>query len=903
MTSAAAFLGGLIGAGPALAADSARCELGGSLGLGVVQGVPVLTWATTRELGVVGFDLFAVDAMGGPGGSLNPALVAASNSPAGASYGMPISARWTDTNARVVVRVWAEDATHTDHLCKIDGGAAIAAKAVPLVAASRETQPRPRNASTAGLPAVESVDFTTIRAGVCHLAWSDLADAFGLPADEIARRADQGLLGLRQQGMPVPSWGDPTTGGHYYFAPRIDTLFFAGNVTQVRFEGAPAMASVAIPSGLGSGRPHATGHAAFERNLQPVPTLPGEAEEDFWVWDPFLGGHPTFGNRSYPFDLAGLASASGLAAAVVDVISASEAQHEFSVVLNGHLLGTESWSGRARRQLRFDVDPAWLVANGNTLQITNSGERISLAYLDRFAVDYPRTLMPVDGPILFDATDGAVLEASGPAGTSVEVWDVTVPTAPVRWERTDPVSDAGVMRFPGTAGHGYVAFLRGAADRPEGSRGFGPDTLGGARPGADYLVITPDTLVDAAGGLARVRSAQGLSTLVVPLPAIRHEFGHGLSTPAALSAFLAHARAHWATPPRYAVIVGDGTYDYRNHSGNTDNLVPPLVTMTAFGRAVSDVLFGDADRDGRTDVAIGRLPVHTAEELALLLGQMADYESRVVASPRALVLADRPDAGGDFIVNAGQVKALLEGTFAIDTIYNDALETSVVHDLVAQDLSAGVSLFNYIGHGGRDRLGPSYFGIGDVAAQDFGPQQPLVVAMTCASGQFGLPGTPCLGEALLLKTGRAPVAVWSPSGFSIDFQAHQLHLLLAEAVTSQPIGTRLGDTLRRCVAAFRDGGGDAVSPAIYNLLGDPGLPLNFGARPVVLTARVVGGELRFQLTGTPGKSYRVEASGRIDGTGWAALRVVTADATGGVGFAEAIAAGVEWQYYRAVMAP
>ena len=633
-----------------------------------------------------------------------------------------------------------------------------------------------------------------------------------------------------------------------------------------------------------------------------MPNLPGEVEDDFWVWDPFLGGHPAFGDRKYTFDLDGLVPVSGASGITVEIISASVAQHSFSVTLNGHLLGTTNWSGPVRQALHFDIDSAWLQAATNSLRITSVGDRLSLAYLDRFTVGYPRRLQPDRGPILFSAPDDSVLEASGPAGTTVEVWEVTDPLQPVRLVRSATAVDPSLLRFQGTSGKNYVTFLRGAVDPTDPLRPFGPDTLQGSQAGAEYLIIAPDSLVGPAGILADRRSRQGLSTRVVSISRIQHEFGYGLSTPTALAGFFRYASTYWNTPPKYEVLVGDGSYDYQNFSGNTDNLIPPLLAGNEFGRAVSDVLFGDLNRDGHSDIAIGRLPVHSAGELNRILGQMADFESRTVTAPTALMLADQPDEGGEFIANARAVQGLLTKSFSVNTIFNDNLDTQAVHDQLLQALSGGVNVFNYIGHGGRDRFGSGYLTETDVGLLDFGPQQPVVVAMTCAAGEFGLPGSPCLGEALLLMTNRAPVAVWSPSGYSVDFQAHQLNLVLSDQLSRQPVGTRLGDTLRQVVSLYRDQGGDAVSPEIYNLLGDPALPLNFGTPRPSLTAQNTADGIHLNLSGTPKSTYRLEATDPLTPPDWQLQGEVVTDATGGARFAQALSPGLVQRYFRATFA-
>lgn len=895
-------LGLAFGVLPAGAVESWRCVLTGPVALSQVQGSAALIWATSAERGVIGYDLLQAGSAPGSDIRLNPALIAASNSPAGGTYNWPVPAGLAVENTTVVLRIWTQDAAFTDQAGRIERRPEVSAAPAILAPTSAPGRLRSGKPSPSGLSGVETVDVPTSRAGVYFLSFSELADAFQIPAEEVARRADAGRLELRQQGVPVPGWSGTAAGGCYFFAPRIESLFFEGNVTQVRFEEALPVKSVVVPADLGVGRTAAPGWLTVEQNRQAVPTLPGAAEDDFWVWDPFLGGHPSFGKRTYLFDLAGLAAGGASVGVTVEIISSSVAQHEFTATLNGQVLGTQTWSGPQRQTLSFAADSAWWQATGNALELTSTGDRLSLAYLDRFRVGYLRRLEPGSGSVLFSAPDDSVLEATGPAGTAVEVWDVTAAAQPVRLVSSDLSANPGTLRFPGTPGHAYVTFLRGSADRPEPLRPFGPDSLHGVQPGAGYLVIAPDLLVASAGALADRRSAQGLSARVVPLGQIHHEFGFGLPTPAALAQFLAYAHSHWSARPQYGVLLGDGTYDYKNYSGNTDNLIPPLVTLTQFGRAVSDELFGDLDHDGRPEIAMGRLPVHSAAELVRVVEQLADFEARVVPAPRALLLADQPDEVGDFTANAQAVQALLSPGFSVAAILNVNLTTETVRDRLYPALAEGVSVFNYIGHGGRDRLGSGYLTETDVSTLDFGPEQPLVVAMTCAAGVFGLPGVPCLAEVLLLKTGRAPVAMWSPSGFSIDFQAHQLNLLLADQLARQPLGTRLGDTLRRVVTAYIEQGGDLVSPAIYNLIGDPGLRLNFGTAPVRLEARIAADGLQLDFVGGPRTTYQVEASVRLDGPDWQEQGEVVTDDTGRAGFVQALSTGPGQRFFRVTYA-
>ena len=59
---------------------------------------------------------------------------------------------------------------------------------------------------------------------------------------------------------------------------------------------------------------------------------------------------------------------------------------------------------------------------------------------------------------------------------------------------------------------------------------------------------------------------------------------------------MAHQR--WVFPPRYLVLLGDGTYDYRDLKAFGDNLVPPLMVPTRYGLFTSDSGFGNVEETG-----------------------------------------------------------------------------------------------------------------------------------------------------------------------------------------------------------------------------------------------------------------------------------------------------------------
>ena len=119
------------------------------------------------------------------------------------------------------------------------------------------------------------------------------------------------------------------------------------------------------------------------------------------------------------------------------------------------------------------------------------------------------------------------------------------------------------------------------------------------------------------------------------------EFSFGNKSPKAIKDFLASAKANWKKPPRFVLLVGDASFDPRNYLGMGDfDFVPTKLVDTAYLETASDDWFVDLNNDGLPEMAIGRLPVQTAEEAAIVVSKIMGYEKSSKKN-EAILVADR----------------------------------------------------------------------------------------------------------------------------------------------------------------------------------------------------------------------------------------------------------------------
>jgi hypothetical protein len=274
------------------------------------------------------------------------------------------------------------------------------------------------------------------------------------------------------------------------------------------------------------------------------------------------------------------------------------------------------------------------------------------------------------------------------------------------------------------------------------------------------------------------------------------------------------------------VLAGEGTYDYKNNQAYGDNLLPPLMASTPHGLFASDNQFADVvGNDGVPEMAVGRLPVATPDELDAFIDKITAYETGGGDwTNRILMLADNPDDGGNFPSDSDDVAGLLPSNeYEANKIYLSEHSTEEARTLVLNGINNGALLVNYIGHAGLDRLAQEGMLLSsDVESLGNGNRLPVVTAMTCVAGQFAMPGYDALGELMVLHENGGAIATWAPTGLSLN----ELAIILDKEFfrTAFVNGDKvLGHVVLKALGNYAGTGKPHFMLDIYNLLGDPAL--------------------------------------------------------------------------------
>ena len=678
--------------------------------------------------------------------------------------------------------------------------------------------------------------------GIYYLDSSKISSLLGITSKEVIKNIRNTHLTLSNKGTEIAYIPAADNTGLYFYGEGIDSIYTKENMYWAKRGRGLHMEHIdgdgPVPVAYGT----FSETLKIEEDHHIVPILFDNPEADYWFWDYIVSGDPAFDTKTYTIRADAVANTPNLATLTVNLhgftnTSVNPDHHVVVSIIDGNNIetvlgptvpGDDTWDGQEPHTVEYGFNQELLADGDNTIKVTgmlDTGAPHSIFYVDSFALTYQRLYQAHDNKLFCTGNGNPVITAYGFADSDILVFDVTDPYKPKLIEATTIDGTAGNYRVsftPSSPDTPYLALSISSAITDPTAWADSSSNLSKRHNKADYLVIAPEELKDAAQSLADYRQSQGLKTMVVLLEDIMDEFNTGIYSPEAIRDFLTYAYQNWRGHPKYVVLLGEGTYDYKDNKGFGDNLMPTLFGATPYGLAPSDNLYADVDGDHVPEMAIGRIPVLTSDELQYSLGKIITYEGSI--HNQIVLLADNQDDGGNFTANSNEMTGLVPHQYEAVKIYLDEYDLNYARQLLFDKMTYGNTLFmNYMGHAGIDRLAQE----GLLRTSDLesliNPDNPSVLtAMTCTMGQFAVPGYDSLSEALVIKIDGGAVAVWAPTSLSFDFHSRILDEEFFNAAFQNNEAV-LGDVILKAFQGYDAQGGPTYVIDIYNLLGDPAL--------------------------------------------------------------------------------
>jgi len=694
---------------------------------------------------------------------------------------------------------------------------------------------------------------------------------------------------------------DAGEGFSFYAVPQ-PTPYAADAVFWLSIAPAPGAAIATVTPPASTGRQTSYLHTdRYESNRLYYSYIPLTEGAEHWYWDILTPAISIA--RSYPFTVSERADAGD--ARITLTLAGYDGAHVTEVAVNAQIAAHVAWQGRTPQTIAASVPVTWLQPGVNTLRVTALGPSPDLQYVDAFTVGYPRQLVAQADRLTFTALGAQQLTLAGFNAPEVAVYNLADPDHPRRLAATvtAPCPCAVAFDTPAGADAPYLALTAAQVITPTAIVAAPAADLLAPATGADYLILTPAELAPALEPLVAQRRRAGLRVRVVDAQAVYDDFGDGRRDPAAIQRFLLHTLAAWPAPaPAYVLLVGDGSYDPRGF------VTPPAPTIPAWLRLVDPVI-GETASDHRYVTAaldsqlpqmmIGRLPAHTAEEVAGMVAKILAFEAAPAAATwrrQALLVADnayqsdgRPDPAGDFWALADRAASLLTtgGVDVTRLYYNPCAATTaaacnlpdppyprygdaavLTADLLAR-VNAGRGLVIYTGHASPLSWAgaPYLLRASDIAALTSSAPPFVALEMSCYTGFFH-GRYESLAETLLRAPGGA-VASWASSGQSaVRGQDVLLERLLTTLLTDAPAGVTLGQAVLAAKLHLYGAGGGAYAAALdtFHLFGDPALVMQAAAPATPTATPTPSATVPAVDTPTPSSTPLVTATSLVSAT-------------------------------------
>lgn len=484
----------------------------------------------------------------------------------------------------------------------------------------------------------------------------------------------------------------------------------------------------------------------------------------------------------------------------------------------------------------------------------------SLGWLDFLAVNVRRSLVFEGGQKLFRDTQSAIpghvaQYVLGSASNAVNVWEVTDPFNAAKVAATPSGNDI-TFRLASDSIREFAAF-DGTSFIPVQFIGIINNQDLHAIRGYNMLIISPAEFSDQATRLATYHAtADGLSTLVVDPELIYNEFSSGVQDISAIRDYIKmlYDVGTGNDTLGYVLLFGDGSYDNKNRVTGNTNFIPTYQSEESLhpvNSFVTDDFYTFLDNgEGNgaydvSDVAIGRLPIKTADEAIHAVDKIIHYDtqsSQTMGDWRNVIcfVADDDDERSNDHVRASEQLASqinnMQNAYISDKIYLDAYpQVSTpggqrypeVNKAITARVEKGALIVNYTGHGGE--VGWSHersLEVSDINSWRNYDKMPVFLTATCEFSRFDDPGRTSAGELVFLNPLGGGIALFTttrPTYGTPNLALNSTFYNYAFRLNSNGEHLRMGDLL---LITKRESG-STPNGKKFVLFGDPALRMAY----------------------------------------------------------------------------
>lgn len=564
----------------------------------------------------------------------------------------------------------------------------------------------------------------------------------------------------------------------------------------------------------------------------------------------------------------------------IRVAAAADRITSFTANVNGQTLGTLSVLGLSGTDDKYYVAEAIYSVNSNliqgdslriTLTYNKNGSNTGKGWLDYLEADYTQSLSLSNATKFFSLVEGIgagnVADISLANGSdSYKIWNISNPIKPENQVYTNNNGQLN-LKINADSLLQFVAF-QGNFKTPLSPKKVETQDLHG-QANVDYVIITHPDFAAQAERIGKFhKDSLGHSYAIATPAQIYNEFGSGKLDVSAIRDYVKmfHDRSN-GEYPKYVLLFGDGSYDYKNVDEGGKNFVPTYQSRLGYSGANTfssddfyvllddnDGFWGEGsgiDDDNQIgkdnmDAAIGRFPVENAQEAEAVVDKVIHY---VVDSENfgdwknnILFVADFKEGESfhmQFLDSFDPNIKLKNPCMNIEKIYLDnyPVQTTAsgtrypeAKNVMLDKFDKGSLIVNYGGHGGETAWSNSaLLEITDIQNMDNANRLAAFMTATCEFGRFDLPEKRSGAEMLFLHPNAGAIAMFTTARLvyasdNRDLNAEFYNFALSPDTTLKRMLT-VGEIMQRTKNTRYKYG--STNSRNFVLLGDPGMTLAY----------------------------------------------------------------------------
>ncbi len=443
---------------------------------------------------------------------------------------------------------------------------------------------------------------------------------------------------------------------------------------------------------------------------------------------------------------------------------------------------------------------------------------------------------------------------------SINIWEVTeplnvkeqMPSGPVSVDELSFVLNTDSLRE-------FIAFDTIAFLSPVFIETVANQNLHGLSQ-AEMLIVCHSSLLNEANNLANHHiNHDGFNVHVVTVDEIYNEFSSGAQDISAIRDFVKMFYDRAATvseKPKYLLLFGDASYDYKDRIDNNTNLVPSyqsLNSLSPINSFVTDDFFGllddgEGEVSGLLDIGIGRIPAKTTTEAQAVVDKIIHYSTNAATLRNwrnELCFIGDDEDGNQHMAQADDLAEKIDTMYPcynINKIYLDnyvqILDSAGYHypdveNAINNQVEKGALIINYTGCGSEFQWAhENVLDISDIQNWNNIDNPPLFYTATAEFGRFDNPGTVSGGEHIILNPNGGGIGSIVPTRLTYSSSNFALNKAFYDFAFSRNINDeyyRLGELIR--LTKINSGSGKRY----FALLGDPALMLAYPEYNIITT--------------------------------------------------------------------